>query len=341
MNREPLRIAIIGTGIAGTSHLLDAVTAQRMEVVAVCARTRHSAERAAAEFGIGSAFNDLETMLAIVPLDAVVIATPPNVMASHAAMCLIKGLDVLVEKPMATSAADLRTLMSALSTRRHRLAIAYPRRYRAGWQEANNWLHEARLGQVTSVHCHWRNTFAERYAPDALTYRADRIQSVGGVMLDTGSHILDALDAMFGTPGEVRTAQFICNERGVDVGVVARLEIAGGVDVKLEIIDTSCEPQQTIVVCGQRGQITINDDRALLDADCNIQVVENTYVRRPVDDLVALRDRGSIMGADFAAGMRVASALIRVYAAAGHPLQPRHRWRRPRAKALARLSGAC
>ena len=100
MTKTSLRIGVIGVGF-GTRVHIPAFQSEGMNVVAVCARHRDRAEKAAEEFGIPGAYTDYRFMLEEVDLDAVSIVTPPAYHHEIATAVMAAGKHVLCEKAFA------------------------------------------------------------------------------------------------------------------------------------------------------------------------------------------------------------------------------------------------
>ena len=340
-SQEPLRLAVIGVGIAGQSHLLDAVTTPSIEVVAVCARHQERAFHVASDFGIPAAYSDLKRMLEEQYLHAVVVATPPSVLAAHTATCLRAGIDVLSEKPLATHRYAMQELADMQCTSGRNLIVAYTRRYRTAWAAAREWIASDQIGSIVRIACHWCGPYRERYSPSATTYRADPKQRVAGVMLNSGSHALDAILYLMGAVGGVATAELQMDQvSGVDVGGIIELHHPSGASVILDFQDGAHEETKFVRIEGTGGKISIDDEAAHLHRHNGPSTrVADSYHRRPIDDLIAARRGEPTCGASLSEAAEIVRCLIRIYEMAGQPLYMP--WQRPRAKALARLSGAC
>lgn len=342
LSADRLRLAVVGTGIAGQSHLLDAVTNKRIEVMAICSSRKETAASVAADFGIPAAYNDFQSMLNEQELDAIVIATPPNVLAAQTIASLHAGLDVLAEKPLATRQPQLNELDQALKKSGGHLIVAYTRRYRTAWATAREWIAGKLIGELLRIECLWRGPYRERYSSRSLSYRADPLKRVAGVFLDSGSHALDAILYLTGQIGDVVESNIIIDKTSrADVeGTVIILQ-SGGVKILLEIQDILQEGETKVIrLTGTDGIIEVNNYSARLHAnnDSMIEIVDE-YRRRPVDDLLEIRNGGCAYGASLKEASETVRSLLRVYTLAKQPI--RQAWRRPRAKAWARLNGAC
>lgn len=313
-----------------------------MEVVAVCSRRPEPARRVAADFGVPSVYSDLRAMLAEQTLDAVVIATPPNVMAAQAAASLLAGLDVLAEKPLATNRRQLDELGRALKESGRNLIVAYTRRYRRAWMAARDWVSKNKIGSLRTIECLWRGPYRERYSSNGLTYRADPAQRVAGVLLDSGSHALDAVLYMTGMLGNVTQAELARDGTdGADISGMVSITQPSGVKVLLDFQSVLQDEETKFVrVTGDAGSIEIGDHSARLRTeDGSTSETVDEYMRRPVDDLSAVRDGECTFGASSAEAGATVLCLLQAYTLARQPLN--RDWQRPRAKAWGRLNGAC
>lgn len=73
-------------------------------------------------------------------------ATPPETHRDYALMCCAKGKPVLVEKPMARSAAECREMIEAFRQRELPLFVAYYRRHLPKFEAVRRLLQEGKVG---------------------------------------------------------------------------------------------------------------------------------------------------------------------------------------------------
>ncbi|MGW2398141.1 Gfo/Idh/MocA family oxidoreductase [Kitasatospora sp. NPDC001664] len=111
--QQPLRIALAGGGAFGAKHAAALRRIEGVEVAAVVSSGLESARRFAAEQGIGRAAADLDEVLAMDDVDAVVLATPTPMHAAQTLACLEAGKHVQVEIPVAASLADAEACLAA------------------------------------------------------------------------------------------------------------------------------------------------------------------------------------------------------------------------------------
>ena len=118
---KPVRIAVIGVGHMGRLHAEKVAALSREDGgVVLSALADHHLDRARrlADALGGRAFASIRDAFAAA--DAAIVAVPTEAHAEVVALALEVGLDVLVEKPMATTLAEAEAL-AALSAARGRV----------------------------------------------------------------------------------------------------------------------------------------------------------------------------------------------------------------------------
>jgi predicted dehydrogenase len=134
--------------------------------------------------------------------DAAIIASPNFLHASQAKVFLEKGKHVLLEKPMTVSSAEGLSLVKTAETSGAVLQIAMMRRFWKLNKAVKKMLEEKSLGKIKEVSMleggvlNW---------PAQSLALFDKKQSLGGTLIDTGSHTLDLLCWwMQDEPAEIR-----------------------------------------------------------------------------------------------------------------------------------------
>ncbi|MEM4700495.1 MAG: Gfo/Idh/MocA family oxidoreductase, partial [Candidatus Nezhaarchaeales archaeon] len=108
-----LRVAVVGCGRWGLAHARALREVEGAELVAVSDVDPSRARAAGAKYGV-EWFTSNEELFKIEGLDAVTICTPPSTHAEVALSAIRRGLDLLVEKPLATASEDaLRVVRAA------------------------------------------------------------------------------------------------------------------------------------------------------------------------------------------------------------------------------------
>ncbi len=193
-----LRVAVVGVGHLGRHHarLLAAMPGVELVAVADIDRVRAAAIAAAHET---SAVDDWQALPA--DLDAVTVAVPTEAHLPVALGLIGRGVNVLVEKPLARSVAEADTLIAAATGRGVHLAVGHTERFNPAVTAARPYLTHPRF-----IEAHRLGTFPER------SLDID-------VVFDLMIHDLDLLLSIVGEP--------VVNVEAVGVPVLTpRIDIA-------------------------------------------------------------------------------------------------------------------
>ena len=107
-----LRFAMVGAGWwAHEAHLPALAAEASIELVAVCDPDASRANAAARGLGAAGAFTDVAAMVDAIEIDCAVVATPHTTHQPIVELLLRAGVDVLVEKPLTTTAEDAWALV--------------------------------------------------------------------------------------------------------------------------------------------------------------------------------------------------------------------------------------
>ena len=187
---------MVGCGaIAREAHLPVLLAEPTVILTALCDRDRARAELTAREFGLAEVAIVTDVADLAGQADAAIVAVPPALHAPLTLRLLELGLDVLCEKPLATSVADGRQMVEAAARHQRILAVALMTRFFAHNPWITAAIEDGELGEVEEV-------IAEDGAPldwDMPTNAYfDRRMTGGGVLFDAGIHMLDRLLWLFG-----------------------------------------------------------------------------------------------------------------------------------------------
>jgi predicted dehydrogenase len=196
---EKLRAVVLGSGYAGEGHTL-ALRDAGVEVVGMASRTAAAVEAAAARLGIPEAGTDWRGMIADLRPDIVAVGTPGGAHLEMASVAIEAGCHVLCDKPLATNAADARTLYRLAKARGVKTAYAASFRHQPQTLYARQLVQEGVLGNVWEVECvshyHWPTTM-----PFGWPHRLDQ---GGGRLNNNFTHKLAIVQNITG--GEVLAA---------------------------------------------------------------------------------------------------------------------------------------
>jgi predicted dehydrogenase len=193
----PLRVGVIGTGFAGSTHARATVGLSGTRLTAIAAATVSEAEPLAAELGARVA-SDAASLCASEDVDLVVVASPTHLHADHVMLAARAGKHVLCEKPIARTLEDATAMVRACDDAGVRLAIGHVVRFFPEYRRAKELLDAGVLGRPALATL-TRGTVS---VGSARAWYLDAAKS-GGVVLDLMLHDLDVLRWWFGEPARV------------------------------------------------------------------------------------------------------------------------------------------
>jgi predicted dehydrogenase len=194
-----VRVGVIGCGVAAwTGHLPWIWEHPDATLAAVCDSSRDRALQAQSRYGAGFATTDFRELLSRDDVDAVCVCTPPGSHAEIATVAAERGKHILLEKPMARSAAECELLIAAARTHGVLLMLGHEKRFHPACQKIRSIVSSGALGRVYYLVVHWGSSVKldpERLIPEG--YRENyqwrwKDPSVGGgILQDHLPHYVD------------------------------------------------------------------------------------------------------------------------------------------------------
>ena len=232
-----MRVAVVGLGFMGSTHLKALRAISSAELVAVCSRDEKklSGDLSGIQGNIGgpgealdfsgiSRYREISDLLGDARIEAVDICLPTSLHAPVAIAALQAGKHVLVEKPMALDAASARAMIAEAAKHNRVLMTAQVLRFFPTYQVLRETLASGRIGEARAA------TFRRRCAAPAWgAWLADPEQSGGGVF-DLLIHDIDMCLHLFGIPSAISATGHEALASGVDI-ITATLHYASGLNV--------------------------------------------------------------------------------------------------------------
>jgi predicted dehydrogenase len=133
---QRLKVGVIGAGgIAQIEHIPNLMRLrQQFEILGVCDPSANVRAFVSEQFGL-AAFDSIEKVL-VLPLDAVVIASPDPLHREQILAALASGLHVFCEKPLCYSVGDIDDLIAARDRAGKILQVGYMKRFDPSYEAA-------------------------------------------------------------------------------------------------------------------------------------------------------------------------------------------------------------
>jgi predicted dehydrogenase len=255
----PLRVAIIGYGLAGRVFHAPLVAATPGMRVAAVVTGDPGRRRAAAEAHPGVRLHARADDLLAAPddIDLVVVAAPNRAHVPLARAAIARGLPVVVDKPLAPDAAQARELVAEAAAAGVMLTVFQNRRWDADLLTVRRLLAEGAVGTPVRFESRF-----DRWRPqvnaDAWRERGDP-EEAGGLLADLGSHLIDQAILLFGPPVSVH-AEVDRRRPGavVDDDVFVSLAHADGVRSHLGASMLAAAPGPRMRLTGLAGTFEVH-----------------------------------------------------------------------------------
>jgi predicted dehydrogenase len=153
------RVAIAGTGHRGSGtwsrELLDSC-GMRIDIVGLFDTNRKRLEVAREAIGNQApVFNDIQSMFAATRPETLIVTTRDDTHVDYIVAALEAGIDVVTEKPMATTAEMCRRILDAETRTGRRVDVAFNYRFAPTSRKLKELLVSGVIGEVVSVDFHW------------------------------------------------------------------------------------------------------------------------------------------------------------------------------------------
>ncbi|MGK5629532.1 Gfo/Idh/MocA family protein [Streptomyces sp. URMC 123] len=196
-DHHPLRVGLVGYGLAGSvfhAPLIAATDGLALDTVVTSDPGRQRQARA----------EHPEVRLATTPdelwdrgheLDLIVLASPNRTHVPLATDALKAGLPVVVDKPIAGTAAEARALAALAEERGLLLSVFQNRRWDNDFRTLRRLIDDGELGRVLRFESRFERW---RPQPKGGWRESGDPAEIGGLLYDLGSHVVDQALVLFG-----------------------------------------------------------------------------------------------------------------------------------------------
>ncbi|MBN6055360.1 Gfo/Idh/MocA family oxidoreductase [Nonomuraea sp. RK-328] len=193
-----IRVGLIGYGTAGAYFHAPLIhAAEGLTLAAVVTRDAGRAADASARYG-ASAVPSAGELWDL--CDLVVVASPNRTHVPLATEALTRGKPVVVDKPLARTAAEARELAALADERGLMLTVFQNRRWDGDYLTVRELVKGGALGEVHRFESRFERW---RPRPKGGWRETGGEEEIGGLLYDLGSHLVDQAIELFGPVREV------------------------------------------------------------------------------------------------------------------------------------------
>ncbi|MBR3212646.1 MAG: Gfo/Idh/MocA family oxidoreductase [Firmicutes bacterium] len=259
-----MRYALIGCGRIAVNHMKAAVN-NKLEICAVCDVIPEKMEALLEKYELAGdesikRYTDYKELIEKEAPELVSIATESGNHAEIALYCIDKGVNCIIEKPMAMSIEDANKIIDLAEERGVKVSACHQNRFNVAIQELRKAIESGRFGRLShgSIHVRWnRDHGYYDQAPWRGTWAQD-----GGALMNQCIHGIDLLRWMMGDEIEeiygATRQQFHDYLEAEDVGM-AVIKFKNGAIGTIEGT-TNVYPrnlEETLYIFGENGTVKI------------------------------------------------------------------------------------
>ena len=253
-----LRVGVVGCGRISKNHFASIEShSDDMELVCVCDVSPAALDEAKSAYGV-TGYLLLEDMLQNENLDLVVLCTPSGLHPAQAVLAAAHKVNVVSEKPMATSFAEGRRMVTACDDANVRLFVVKQNRRNATLQMLKRAIQEGRFGRINMVNLNVFWTRPQEYYDAGGGWRGTW-EFDGGAFMNQASHYVDLVDWMIGPVERVHAMTSTTRDiEAEDTGILSikwRNGALGSMNVTMLTYPQNFEGSITIL--GETGTVRI------------------------------------------------------------------------------------
>ena len=345
-----MKFALIGCGRIATNHIKAVINNRNdLEFIAVCDVLPEAMETLLSKHELQNdttieRFTDFHEMIAKHPdLDLVAIATESGIHAEIALYLIDRGINVIIEKPMAMSMADADEIVKRSAEKGVKVSVCHQNRFNIAIQAMRQALEDGRFGKIShgSINVRWnRNKSYYDQAPWRGKWASD-----GGCLFNQCIHGIDLLRWMMGDEVEevygVTKQQFHNYLEAEDIGMAVvkfKNGAVGTIEGTVNVYPKNLE--ETLYLFGENGTVKIggtstnnidvwnfadeseddNKNKGLQEATSNVYGNGHTSLYSDVIDSIKNNRKPYI---DAVAGRNAVEMILAIYksAATGEPVK--------------------
>jgi len=286
-----VKLGIIGCGGISQYHLSHLLLIPEAEIQAISDVDESNMKKVQGAFPRllrrCKTFCDYEDMLNAVDLDAVEILTPHMLHFEQSAKCLDRDLHTLVEKPMVCTVEEAEKIIAKAEEKEKVVLVSYQRHYQPQFRYIKGLIQSGTIGDIqfiSAMQCQdWMN-FTNG------TWRQDPKVSGGGQLIDSASHLFDAILWVTGLqPSEVSAFTNNLGTR-VDIDSTISIRFSSDAQASIGIVGNSPCWEENITIWGSKGVIFYRNGKLeyqLFAADARIDPIKLPQASDPDKNFIS------------------------------------------------------
>ncbi len=270
-----VNIGIIGCGRWGMAHIktLNQIK-ERVDIDHIYASDIDIKSSEKVSRKVDGFFQNWRDMVDKKHLDIVAVVTPPESHAEISVELLSRGIDVLVEKPIATNLADATSILNASQTFGRVLSVGHLLRFHVAIKKALSKISSGLIGALERIEF-------TRITPREPAKSSDVFQALAIHGIDTSCFCFGELEPQRTHLSHVKHSKF-----GKPIYADILLEFSGQKEAEIKVAWGGKEEQRTVRFFGENGSILVdlaNHSEILHDSQKGLQSINTDSNELPLE----------------------------------------------------------
>jgi predicted dehydrogenase len=268
------KLLIIGLTSNHKEHILALQSNSAIDIIGVCDIDSIQAEEISLKFGQIPHFDDYYKAIEILRPDALFISLPHDQYIEVVEIALRKNIHIFKEKPFAHDLAEAKKMAELFRHSHSKIMTVSQRRFHKTYAKGKELLVElGKTKYVFASYCFNKPTSG---------WRKSKKISGGGVIIDSGYHLIDLLLYYFGLPETVKCQlSKVSDDLSCETEDYASIELrySDSNAVQLILNRLSEVKKEEIIIYGELGKLTVTKQEVtieLFDSGC-IKKIETDH----------------------------------------------------------------
>jgi myo-inositol 2-dehydrogenase/D-chiro-inositol 1-dehydrogenase len=191
-----LNVGLVGLGNMGRLHMMNCLHIDGIKIVAA-ADTSKKALNKAKSVGVEELYSDYHDLLnkaKSIGIDAAIISLPNFLHFEAIQLALEAGINVFTEKPMANTVRECQRIVNLVERSGKKFMVGHNFRFLSTIEKMKDRLDKGYIGnlEVVTIEMIGNGPFSHSTVPKRVSdWWFNSEKTGGGVLLDTGSHLID------------------------------------------------------------------------------------------------------------------------------------------------------
>ncbi len=241
-----VRVAVVGAGAWGMNHVRAMSRAKDADLVMVCDSSEGARARAATLAPRARLGHGFEEALAAADVDAVVLATPAKDHAEQARALLAAGKHVLVEKPLALTAADAEAVVATAEAKARVLMVGHLMLFHPAVERLKAMIEGGELGRIYYIY--------------AVRVNLGRVRQDENALWSLAPHDVAMIEHLLGDePDSVSARGGIYLQTRIEDVVFVNLRFRSGVSAQIHVSWLDPRKERRLTIVGAQKMVELDD----------------------------------------------------------------------------------